>query len=188
MHRAIFYEFPDADPSTDRFVHEHENGSVTIVLVGQVSMAPAVAKEMADAGVELIELCGGMPMTVRAKVKASVPTDTRVAAVSFGIQSIMKAAEFNKAFVDGKPPAEAGIVLAPGADPAADRFSRSSGPQSTTFIMTDRRTASHVARQLADQGVGLIELYGGFSDETVSQIIDAVVGRSAVGVSGFGHR
>lgn len=188
MHRAIFYEFPDVEPDRDRFVHKHENGSVTIVLVGQVSTVPAIAQEMTDAGVELIELCGGMPMTVRAKVKASVPTDKRVAAVSFGIESIVKAAEFNKAFMDGKPPAEAGIVLAPGADPATDRFSRSAGPQSTTFIMADERTASDVARQLADHGVGLIELYGGFSDETVSEIIDAVAGRSAVGVSGFGHR
>ncbi|UUP18369.1 DUF6506 family protein [Nitratireductor thuwali] len=188
MHRAIVYEFPEADPNTDRFVHEYENGNVTIVLVGHVSMVPAVAKEMADSGVELIELCGGMPMAVRAKVKAAVPADTWVAAVSFGIESIVKAAEFNKAFMDGKPPAEVGMVLAPGADPSTDRFSRSAGPQSTTFIMADERIASPVARQLADQGVGLIELYGGFSDETVSEIIDAVAGRAAVGVSGFGHR
>jgi hypothetical protein len=54
--------------------------------------------------------------------------------------------------------------------------------------MADERAASDVARQLADQGVGLIELYGGFCDETVSEIIDVVRGRSAVGVSGFGHR
>jgi hypothetical protein len=143
---------------------------------------------MADAGVELVELCGGMSTAVRAKVKAAVSADTRVAAVSFGIESIVKAAEFNTAFMDGKPPAEAGIVLARGADPATDRFSRSAGPQSTTFIMADERAASDVARQLADQGVGLIELYGGFCDETVSEIIDVVRGRSAVGVSGFGHR
>ena len=187
MHRAIFYEFPEADPNKDRFVHKHENGSVTIVLVGQAAMVPAVAKEMADAGVELVELCGGMPVAVRAKVRASIP-DTRVAAVSFGIESIVKAAEFNKAFMDGSPPAEAVIVLAPRADAAIDRFSRSAGPQIVTFIMTDQSTASDVARQLADHEVGLIELYGGFSDNTVSEIIDAVAGRSAVGVSGFGHR
>lgn len=188
MRRAIFYEFPDADPNTDRFVHEHENGSVTIVLVGRVSMVPAVAREMADSGVELVELCGGMPVAVRAAVKAAVSDRTRVASVAFGIESIAKAAEFNQSFLDGKPPPEAGVVLVRGADPNTDRFSRNAGLQSATFILADELTVSDVVRQLADQGVGLIELYGEFSDDTVSEIIDAVAGRSAVGVSGFGHR
>lgn len=188
MRRAIFYEFPDADPNVDRFVHEHEDGSVTIVLVGHASMVPAVAKEMADSGVELVELCGGMPVAVRATVKAAIHGKARVASVAFGIESIVKAAEFNQSFMDGKPPAEAGVVLVRGADPNTDRFSRSAGPQSTTFILSDERSVSAVARQLAEQGVGLIELYGEFSDESVSEITGVVAGRSAVGVSGFGHR
>lgn len=187
MHRAVLYEFPDADPDTDRFNHETANGSVTMVLVGDLSTIPAVAAELADAGIALVELCGGVPLQVRAKVKAAVPSETRVASVSFGIESIVKAAEFNRAFMDGMPPAEACIVLAPGADSATDRFVRSAGPQNVTFIMADERTAPDLARNLADKGVGLIELYGGFSDKTASEIIEAVAGRSAVGVSGFGH-
>ncbi|WP_048647067.1 DUF6506 family protein [Nitratireductor soli] len=187
MHHAVFYEFPEADPATDRFTYEMANGSVTVVLVDDPSKVPAIAKQMAETGTELVELCGGMPLAVRAKVKAAVPSETRVASVSFGIESIVKAAEFNRAFMDGKPPAEACIVLAPGANPANDRFSRRAGSQNSTFIMTDQRAAPDVARQLVDEGVGLIELYGGFSDENASEIIGAVAGRSAVGVSGFGH-
>lgn len=187
MHHAIFYEFHDADPATDRFTHKTANGSVTIVLVGDPSTIPAVATELADAGIELVELCGGVPLAVRAQVKAAISRETRVASVTFGIESIVKAAEFNRAFMDGKPPTEACIVLAPGANPATNRFVRSAGPQNTTFIMADERAAPDVARELADQGVGLIELYGGFSDETASEVIEAVAGRSAVGVSGFGH-
>lgn len=65
MHRAVFYEFPEADPNTDRFTYKTTSHSVTIVLVGDLSMVPVAAKEMADAGIELIELCGGMPLAVR---------------------------------------------------------------------------------------------------------------------------
>ncbi|MFC6486589.1 DUF6506 family protein [Nitratireductor sp. GCM10026969] len=187
MHHAVFYEFPEADPDTDQFTYKTATGRITIVLVDDPSKVPALARTMADTGIELVELCGGMPLAVRAKVRAAVPSNTRVASVSFGIESIVQAAEFNRAFTDGKPPAEACIVSAPGANPAADRFVRIAGSQNTTFIMANERAAPDVARRLVDQGVGLIELYGGFSDETASEIIEAVAGRSAVGVSGFGH-
>lgn len=187
MHHAVFYEFPEANPNTDRFTYRSASHSVTIVLVGDLTMVPVAAKEMADAGIDLVELCGGMPLAVRAKVRAALPSETRVASASFGIESIVKAAEFNRAFMEGMPPAEACIVLAPDADSATDRFVRCSGPQNVTFIMADERAAPGVARELAEQGIGLIELYGGFSDETASEIIEAVAGRSAVGVSGFGH-
>ena len=184
---AVFYEFHDADPATDRLSCQTANGNVTIVLVGDPSRIPEVATELAGTGIELIELCGGVPTAVRLKVKEAITTETRVAFVTFGIESIVKAAEFNQAFMDGVPPAEACIILAAGANPATDRFVRSAGPQNTTFILADEGAAAGVARQLADQGVGLIELYGGFSDETASAVIQAVAGRSAVGVSGFGH-
>ena len=187
MHRAVLYEFPQADTNADRFTYRSPNGSVTIVLVGDLSVVPDVAKRMAETGTDLIELCGGMPLAVRARVMAKLAGETRVASVSFGIESIVKAAEFNRAFMDGKPPAEACIVLDPDANPATDNFVRSSGPQNVTFVMACESAARDVARQLADRGVGLIELYGGFSDETASEVIEAVAGRSAVGVSGFGH-
>lgn len=187
MHKAIFYEFHEGDPAIDQVTYQNATDEVTILLVGGAATIPPLAAKLADAGVGLIELCGGLPLAFRAKVKEAVGGRTRVASVTFGIESIVKAAEFNRAFMAENPPAEACIILATGANPATDRFVRSAGPQSATFIMVGERAAPSVARQLADQGVGLIELYGGFSDETASEVIEAVAGRSAVGVSGLGH-
>jgi hypothetical protein len=188
MQRAVFYEFHEADPATDRFTRITATGDLTIVLVGDLPAIPAVAAELADAGVALIELCGGMPLALRAKVTEAVGRKTKVGSVTFGIESITKAAEFNQAFMAGKPPAEACIVLVRDADPGSERFVRCSGAQNTTFVLSDERAAAKVARELAEQGVGLIELYGGFSDDVASAVIEAVAGRAAVGVSGFGHQ
>ena len=121
-------------------------------------------------------------------MKEAAGAGVQVASVAFGIESIVKAAEFNNAFMAGKPPKEACILHVQGADPAADRFVRSSGPQHTTFIMSDESAVVGVAAELAERGVGLIELYGGWSDELAAEIIEVVADRAAVGVSGFGHR
>jgi hypothetical protein len=152
MHRAVLYEFHEADPSTDRFTHTTATGELTIVLVDNPSKIPALATELAGAGVELIELCGGVPLAIRAKVKTVIPNETRVASVTFGIESLIKAGEFNQAFMAGNPPAEACILLVPDADPANDRIVRNSGPQTTSFILSDARSAADVGRELAEQG------------------------------------
>jgi hypothetical protein len=187
MHRAVFYEFHGGDAAIDQVTYRNSTDDVTILLVGDPAKIPPVAAQLADAGVDLIELCGGLPLAFRAMVKEAVGGRTRVASVTFGIESIVKAAEFNHAFMAGNPPAEACILQMPRADPSNDRFVRSSGPQNTTFIMSDERAAADAARLLAEQGIGLIELYGGFPDDVASDIIETVAGRAAVGVSGFGH-
>src|SRR5690606_34523924 len=93
----------------------------------------------------------------------------------------------NQAFMAGTPPAEACILRVAGADPAVDRFIRRSGPQHTTFVMSDEEATVATARELAGRGVGLIELYGGFPDPIISEIIESIAGRAAIGMSGFGH-
>lgn len=188
MHRAVFYEFHDGDLDADRIVYRSQAGDVTILLAGDPAAIPPVAERLAKEDVGLIELCGGLPLAYRARVKEAAGGHVPVASVAFGIESIVKAAEFNNAFMAGKPPAEACILLVPGADSAVDRFVRSSGPQHTTFIMSDDSAAVGVAAELAGKGVGLIELYGDFTDDVAAGIIDVVAGRAAVGVSGFGHR
>lgn len=187
MHRAIFYEFHEGNPAIDRITYRSSAGDVTILLAGDPARIPPMAVQIAEAGVGLIELCGGLPLAFRAMVKEAVGGRARVASVAFGIESIVKAAEFNQAFMAGKPPAEACILHMPDADPATDRFVRRSGPQSTTFIMSDEGAAVDAARELVEQGVGLIELYGGFPGNIAVEIIDIVAGRAAVGLSGFGH-
>ena len=187
MNRAIFYEFHGGDLAVDRITYKNSADNLTILLAGDPAAIPPVAEKLAEEGVGLIELCGGLPLACRAKVKEAAGEDVPVASVTFGIESIVKAAEFNNAFMAGKPPKEACILHVQGADPAADRFVRSSGPQHTTFIMSDVSAAVGVAVELAKQGVGLIELYGDWPDHVAADIIEAVAGRAAVGVSGFGH-
>lgn len=187
MHRAVFYEFHRGDPAKDQVSFRNSTDEVTILLVGHPAEIPPLASQLVKTGVDLIELCGGLPLAFRAMVKKAAGPGTPVASVAFGIESIVKAAEFNHAFMAGKPPAEACILRVAGADPAIDRFIRRSGPQNTTFIMSDDGSAVATARQLAEQGVGLIELYGGFPDTVISDIIENVAGRAAVGMSGFGH-
>lgn len=89
--------------------------------------------------------------------------------------------------MEGTPPPEAGIVVTQGADAVTDRYVRRAGAQQVTFVMTDERDAADTARGLAEQGVGLIELYGDFTDETAAAVIEGVAGRAAVGVSGRGR-
>lgn len=187
MHRAVFYEFHGGDLTVDRIIYQSPAGDVTILLAGDPAAIPPMAAKLAEEGVNLIELCGGLPLAYRAKVKEAAGASVLVASVAFGIESIVKAAEFNNAFMAGKPPPEACILHMPGADPATDRFVRHSGPQHTTFIMSDESAAIDVAAELAGQGVGLIELYGSWSDHVTAEIIEILAGRAAVGVSGFGH-
>jgi hypothetical protein len=187
MRRAVFYEFHGGDPAKDQVVYRNSTDAVTVLLVGDPTQIPPLALQLAEAGFDLIELCGGLPLAFRAMVKEAIGPGTPVASVTFGIESIVKAAEFNQAFTAGAPPAEACILRVPGADPAVDRFVRRSGPQHTTFIMSDERAAAATARDLAGDGVSLIELYGGFPDTIISDIIESVAGCAAIGTSGFGH-
>lgn len=187
MRRVVFYEFHGGDPAKDQITYRNSTEAVTIVLVGDPTQIPPLASQLAEAGVDLIELCGGLPLAFRAMVKQAVGPGTPVASVAFGIESIVKAAEFNHAFMAGKPPAEACILRVAGADPTTDRFIRQSGPQHTTFVMSDDGAAAATARELAGNGVGLIELYGGFHDTIISDVIESVAGRAAIGMSGFGH-
>ena len=186
MRQAIFYEFHDGDSSIEPIMHQTSTNQVTILPVEDQAMIPLMAAQFSDAGIDLIELCGGVSLAIRARVKEVTSKRTRIASVTFGIESIVKAAEFNHAFVAGKPPAEACIIRMPGADPATDQYVRTSGPQNTAFVMSDDSAAANVAHTLVEQGVGLIELYGSFPDKIAAEIIEIIAGRAAVGISGFG--
>lgn len=182
MKKAIIFEAGGADPARDRFVRK----DLTIVVVDHSDLLPEVAVGLAREGAKLIELCGGVSPRWRPLVGAAVGPNVRVSSVTFGIESLVPAAQFNQAYNAGKPPHAAFIFIEKGADPARDRFDKSFPPQETTFIpVPDEKAAVAVARALIADGVGLIELYGGFTSEGAAAVIDAVDGRAPVGVGSF---
>jgi hypothetical protein len=184
--KALIYEAPGADPSTDRSVLDTPDGKITIVAVGDPIQAPAVAHELAAHGAKLIELCGGISPAWRPKVSAVVGADVQVSSVTFGIESLQPAAAYNQAFIDGKPPLAAFIILKRDAEPDQDRFVTVFPPLETHFIrVPDGASAAKVAADLAQAGFGLIELYGGFSTEDAAAVIEAVDGLAPVGVGSF---
>ncbi|WP_215908821.1 DUF6506 family protein [Phreatobacter stygius] len=182
MNRAIVFEAPGANPKLDRIAGK----GVTIVPVGDLTTLPDVAAGLARDGMDLIELCGGISPRWRPIVKAAAGPQVRVSSVTFGIESLVPAARFNQASIDGRPPRGAFIVIQPGADPTQDRFIQAFPPQHTTFVpVPDEAVAAAIARELVEDGVGLIELYGGFTSAGAAAVIDAVAGRAPVGVGSF---
>ncbi|GIF76446.1 DUF6506 family protein [Asanoa siamensis] len=70
----------------------------------------------------------------------------------------------------------------PGSDPSVDRHVVEGGGQRTVLVaVPDAGTAVEVARALVDDGVGLIELCGGFSTAAVAEVVRAVGDRVPVG-------
>jgi hypothetical protein len=70
----------------------------------------------------------------------------------------------------------------PGTDPVADRRVIDRGGQRTLLVpVPDPTGASIVAQNLVAEGVGLIELCGGFSLPAAAEVTAAVGGRVPVG-------
>lgn len=184
--KAIIYEAHGADPERDRFVRESKSGRLTIIATGDPGQVPAVARELADQGVELIELCGGISPVWRPKVSAAAGNRVRVSSVTFGVESLPAAAAYSAAYLAGRPPKEAYVFIEADADPDRDRFVKTFPPQHSTFIpVPDEATGARVAADLAKTGYGLIELYGGFSMQGAAAVIEAVNGRAPVGIGSF---
>jgi len=78
------------------------------------------------------------------------------------------------------------IFVAPDADPMKHR-SVVNTPEVilTTVGVADYKMAEEVAKNLVDDGIGAIELCGGFGIEGTAAIKRAVAGRAVVGVVRF---
>jgi hypothetical protein len=184
--KAIIYETASADPKKDRVVRDSRSGRLTIVALSNATDIPAVARELADGNVRLIELCGGISPAWRHKVSKAVAGKAKVSSVTFGIESLPLAAAYNAAFLAGKAQREAFIFIEADADPARDRFTRTGPGQNTTFVaVPDEETGAKVAAELAGDGFALIELYGGFTSPGIAAVIEAVNGRAPVGAGSF---
>lgn len=186
LHKAIIYEGYGAVPGKTKFVRESSSGRLTIIAIGNPSESLSVAIELVNDGVELIELCGYIPLIWKVKIIKAVGKRAKVSSVTFGIESLQLAAEFSRFYEKGTPPREAYIILKDGSNASTDRFEKIFDFQHTTFIpVPNETTAVEVASELASSGYGLIELYGGFCTIWVSKVIEAVAGRIAVGVGSF---
>jgi len=81
------------------------------------------------------------------------------------------------------------VFLAPGAEPAVHRAQvLTTAVELTVVGVPDYAQAEEVARALVEEGIGAIELCGGFGHEGTARIVKAVEGKAAVGVVRFdGH-
>lgn len=186
LNKGIIYEGYGAKPNETKFVRESTSGRLTIVAIGHSSEVIDVAIALVDDGAELIELCGYISPTWRAKVSKAIGSRAKVSSVTFGYESLVLAAAYSMSFHEGNPLPEAFIILENGSDPIRDRFEKEYHPQHTTFILVpDENTAAKVAVELAEAGFGLIELYGGFTTAGAAKVIEAVDGRVPIGVGSF---
>lgn len=181
--KAIIYETLTA---ADRIVRDSRSGRQTIVAIDKPETLPEVATRLAEEGVRLIELCGGISPVWRHKVAAAVGGKALVSSVTFGIESLPSAAAYNAAYLAGKVQKEAFIILEPDANANRDHFGIENETQKTTFVpVPDDDTAARIADELCRDGVALIELYGGFTTQGIAKVIEAVNGRAPVGAGSF---
>lgn len=184
--KALIFEAKQANPATDRIIRRSDAGTMTIVAVPDVADIPEVARKLADQGVRLIELCGGVSPAWRSRTTKAVGRRASVSSATFGIESLQAATHFNEAFSNGTATKQVFILLEPGANPVDDEVVLASDPVPTHLIpVPDEDTAARITDELATEGVLLIELYGGFSTGGIEKVIDAANGRSAVGAGSF---
>jgi Family of unknown function (DUF6506) len=183
--RAMIYESHHPALPQHRELRRAD-GEQHICSIAQPEDVIALASELAASGVTLIELCGGLSPSWRPKVSDAVNDGVSVCSITFGIESLMAAAEYNRLYLEGRPPKDAFMLLECSADANRDRFERKADPQHTIFLpVPDGRSAAGRVEGLLAEGVGLIELYGGFSDHDCAAIIEAVAGRAAVGIPSY---
>jgi Family of unknown function (DUF6506) len=95
--RATIFDDPTGDPN-DRHVTEHADGSRTTIVHAPGDAALQVAADLVDAGVDAIELCGGMPLTTAARVLDAVGDRASVGHVSFAFESLEGVAAYKASF------------------------------------------------------------------------------------------
>lgn len=99
---ATIYADPEADPAVDRVVQVHRDGGrTTVVAAPDASTASDAAIELVDQGVDLIEICGGTPLTTAQQVEDAVGGRAAVSLVSWPFESIDGAAAYKASFEEG---------------------------------------------------------------------------------------
>jgi hypothetical protein len=86
----------DDEAAENRVLREHGDGW-TAVVGTSLDRITEVAKELVDQGAELIEICGGTPLTAAARVREAIGGKVPVSLVSWPVESLQGAAAFNAA-------------------------------------------------------------------------------------------
>lgn len=187
--RAVIYHRNGADPQKDKIIYDYNGKQTILVGITDEEQAIPLAKQLVADGVQLIELCGGLGVIWQAKVQAAIDRNVPVAAVLFGVESLVSAADYNARYTAGQGPfIEAFITIHPGADPTVDRKVIADDFGHTTFVaVSDEDTAAKVGAELAAEKVQLIELYGEFTPAGAAKVIEATGnGKVPVGVNAYG--
>jgi len=78
------------------------------------------------------------------------------------------------------------MAIVPGSDAEKDRTTITTDfVELITQLVPDRDTAVKKAQQLADEGCAAIELCGGFGHLGTARVVEAVAGKTSVGVVRF---
>ncbi len=102
-HSVTIYGDEHADPVHDRVTHHHVDGGTTTVIGAANSDVVAVAVKAVGAGAELIQVCGGEPLTTAARVAAAIGDRVPVTLTSWPFESITGAAAFKAAYEESHP-------------------------------------------------------------------------------------
>ncbi|MGV9314709.1 DUF6506 family protein [Streptomyces sp. NPDC003691] len=185
--RAIIFrgeEAADGEEPLPPVVREGPDGTAVHILTApDAAAAAALAAEYADRGVTGVELCGATGFLWLAEVEAAVRGRASVGTVLFGFESLLDVARYKERAIAGEVLRALFLYVQPGADPAGDRFVRTVGPSTSTYVAVPEPGAgAAVAAEFAD-GLDLIELYGGWDGDAVAAVISAVGERVPVGVA-----
>ncbi|MEW1546388.1 DUF6506 family protein [Streptomyces tsukubensis] len=189
--RAIIFRGEDAadggEPLPPVVLKGQDGSAVHILTAPDPAAAAALAVEYADRGVTGVELCGATGFTWLAEVEAAVRGRARVGTVLFGFESLLDVARYKERAIAGEVQRALFLFVQPGADPAVDRFVRTVGPNTSTYVAVPEPGAgAAVVSGFTDgpaDGPDLIELYGGWDGEAVAAVIGAVDERVPVGVA-----
>lgn len=97
-HTVTIFENDEADPATVRVVHRHDDGGTTTVIGAADADIVSVAEQAVDAGAELIQVCGGAPLTTAARVVAAIGDRAAVTLTSWPFESIEGAVAYKRAY------------------------------------------------------------------------------------------
>lgn len=187
-HNVIIYERPGADSVADRIVTERGGRRTTLVASDPSDIVANAIDAVEHGAADQVELCGGLGPRWHAKVREAVGDRVPVGAVMYGFESLTSVADY-KARYGNEFLHEAFIYIHPGSDPIVDRAVTENEFARSFFVaVPDAASAPAVARQLADQdGIQLLELYGGFQPADAARVIDAVDARVPVGIPSYGY-